>query len=193
MKTLGDMGFPTFLVVAFAKGASVGVRHCEIGAMSQVPTKGGSHACSTRESIVGGKRRVRKDGAVCEAVSSGGETDPRGGGRFVGKCVAPGIVSKSSIILSTAEGAKRAKICLLFCVLRDLCGEGMRTEFMTIYLFTARIRGSSRGWRRRRGVGFARGSGGQAVGEDALSAVCIGFRGVGDSAKGVGHTGETEV
>ncbi|PIX38186.1 MAG: hypothetical protein COZ56_21115, partial [Armatimonadetes bacterium CG_4_8_14_3_um_filter_58_9] len=28
----------------------------------------------------------------------------------------------------------RAKICLLFCVLRDLCGEGMRTEFMTIYL-----------------------------------------------------------
>ena len=45
-----------------------------------------------------------------------------------------GQVSKSSIILSTAEGAKRAKICLLFCVLRDLCGEEMRTEFMTIYL-----------------------------------------------------------
>ena len=43
-------------------------------------------------------------------------------------------VSKSSIILSTAKGAKRAKICLLFCVLRDLCGEEMRTEFMTIYL-----------------------------------------------------------
>ena len=43
-------------------------------------------------------------------------------------------VSKSSIILSTAEGAKRAKICLLFCVLRDLCGEEMGAEFMTIYL-----------------------------------------------------------
>ena len=58
------------------------------------------------------------------------------------------LISKSSIILSTAEGAKRAKICLLFCVLRDLCGEEMRTEFMTIYLPNDRPVHNSALWRR---------------------------------------------